>query len=162
MFIREIQEQDNIALAKMIRTVFEEHKAPFKGTVYSDPTTDNLFELFKKERSVLWVAELNGEIVGCCGVYPTEGLDKNCAELVKFYLYKKTRGKGIGRTLMEKSIKSSIEFGYSELYLESLPQFASAVNMYEKLGFKTLANPMGRSGHTSCNIWMLKELTPNL
>ncbi|MDR1672691.1 MAG: hypothetical protein LBS09_04420 [Bacteroidales bacterium] len=40
--IRYIQEADNTALAQTIRNVFDEFDAPKQGTVYSDPTTDNL------------------------------------------------------------------------------------------------------------------------
>ena len=158
MKIRQVKESDNPHLAKMIRKVFEEHNAPKNGTVYSDPTTDYLYESFQIEKSVLWVAENNNIILGCCGVYPTNGLPKQCAELVKFYLPKESRGKGIGKILMERSIDWAEKFGYTELYIESLPQFSKAVNMYEKQGFIQLKNPLGASGHTSCNIWMLKNL----
>jgi putative acetyltransferase len=48
--------------------------------------------------------------------------------------------------------------GYKRLYLESLPEFSKAVSMYEKFGFERLDKPLGSSGHTTCNIWMLKEL----
>lgn len=142
----------------MIRQVFDEHQAPQKGTVYSDPTTDNLFDLFQAEKSLLWVAEIDNEIVGCCGIFPTKGLPEKCAELVKFYLSAKARGKGIGKSLMEKSIESARELGYTELYLESLPEFSNAVSIYEKQGFLKLDQPLGESGHTTCNIWMLKKL----
>ena len=158
MKIRQVKESDNPHLAKMIKKVFEEHDAPKNGTVYSDPTTDHLYESFQIEKSVLWVAENNNKILGCCGVYPTTGLPKQCVELVKFYLPKESRGKGIGKILMEKSIDWAGKFGYSELYIESLPQFSKAVNMYQKQGFIKLNNPLGASGHTSCNIWMLKKL----
>lgn len=158
MKIRQVKESDNPHLSKMIKKVFEEHDAPKNGTVYSDPTTDHLYESFQIEKSVLWVAENNNKILGCCGVYPTTGLPKQCVELVKFYLPKESRGKGIGKILMEKSIDWAGKFGYSELYIESLPQFSKAVNMYQKQGFIKLNNPLGASGHTSCNIWMLKKL----
>jgi len=158
MNIRQIKEADNRSISKMIRGVFDEFNAPKKGTVYTDPTTDFLFELFQKERSVLWVAEENDQILGCCGIYPTKGLSQNCVELVKFYLPKESRGRGIGRLLMEKSVDSAKKFGFSELYIESLPEFSNAVNMYQKQGFVTLESPLGESGHTGCNIWMLKNL----
>jgi len=158
MKIRQVKESDNPHLSKMIKKVFEEHDAPKNGTVYSDPTTDHLYESFQIEKSVLWVAENNNKILGCCGVYPTTGLPEQCVELVKFYLPKESRGKGIGKILMEKSIDWAGKFGYSELYIESLPQFSKAVNMYQKQGFIKLNNPLGASGHTSCNIWMLKKL----
>jgi len=157
--IRQIKKSDNSALATMIRGVFEEHEAPQDGTVYSDPTTDSLYELFQAPGSVLWVAEADGEIVGCCGIYPSEGLDSNCAELVKFYLSKNARGKGIGKELMEKSVESARASGYTQLYLESLPHFATAVRIYEKQGFERLSQPLGTSIHTTCNIWMLRKLS---
>jgi putative acetyltransferase len=157
--IRKVRKEDNSALAKVIREVFEEHDAPRIGTVYSDPTTDNLYELFRTSRSVLWVAETESAIIGCCGIYPTEGLPENYAELVKFYLSQNARGKGTGKELMDLSIRSAIEFGYKKLYLESLFQFSKAVRIYEKQGFKKLSLPLGKSGHSNCDIWMEKKLS---
>ena len=156
--IRKVEKDDNLILALIIRGVFEEHDAPKHGTVYSDPTTDFLFELFQKTKSILWVAELENKVVGCCGIYPTPGLNIVCTELVKFYLQKDARGKGIGKELINKCIESAIEFGYSQLYLESLPQFSKAIALYEKAGFLRLENPLGDSKHKTCSIWMLKEL----
>jgi putative acetyltransferase len=159
MIIRKLEKRDNEALAKMIREVFEEHDAPKEGTVYSDPTTDDLYELFSTPRSVLWVAENeHNELLGCSGVYPTEGLPDHCAELVKVYVSKPARGTGLGKILMEKSFESAVELGYSELYLESLSAFSKAVSIYEKLGFIRLEKPLIDSVHMSCNIWMLKNI----
>lgn len=155
---RKAGQADNAGLARMIREVFDEHGAPHHGTVYSDPTTDDLFALFRVPKAVLWLAEEEGRLLGCCGVYPTEGLPPGYAELVKFYLAASARGKGIGKTLMEMSIASAREFGYTHLYLESLPQFAKAVSLYEHTGFHSLDHPLGNSGHTSCTIWMVRKL----
>lgn len=156
--IRKVEIEDNLLLAEMIREVFEEHNAPKIGTVYSDPTTFNLFQLFTVAKSVLWVAEIDQQIMGCCGIFPTIGLDDDTVELVKFYLPAKARGKGIGKKMMDLSIQSATEFGYRRLYLESLPHFSKAVMIYEKQGFQKLNHPLGNSGHTTCDIWMLKEL----
>ena len=158
VFFRKVRRGDNLPLARMIRQVFKEHRAPESGTVFSDPTTDDLYGLFRKSRSVLWVAETGGVPEGCCGIYPTDGLDSNCAELVKYYLAENGRGKGTGRHLMELCIESAKELGYDKLYLESMPHFSKAVRIYEKLGFKHLSGPLGNSGHTGCDIWMILEL----
>ncbi|MCR8667677.1 GNAT family N-acetyltransferase [Aestuariibaculum sp. M13] len=158
MIIRKIQPEDNPFLASIIKNTFDEHDAPKCGTVYSDPTTDDLFSLFDTEKSILWVAEEKGEILGCCGIYPTDGLPEGYVELVKFYLAPSARGKGVGTKLMEQSIESAKALGYTNIYLESLPHFATAVKMYTKLGFQTLREPLGKSGHTSCNIWMNKKI----
>jgi len=156
--IRHVEAKDNLSLARLIRKAFEEFDAPQKGTVYSDPTTDNLFLLFQTPGSVLWVAEIQNKVAGCCGIYPTEGLPEHCTELVKFYLAKEARGKGIGKALMQQCIDSAKKLSYTRLYLESLPQFSRAVGIYKKQGFIRLTQPLGKSEHKACTIWMLKEL----
>ena len=103
--LRPILPSDNEILSRIIKGVFIEHPdAPREGTVYSDPTTDHLFELFQADQSALWVAEIENEIVGCCGIFPTAGLPDGCVELVKFYLHASARGKGVGRALMKKAL----------------------------------------------------------
>ena len=155
---RNIERKDNKELADLIRSVFREFGIARPGTVYFDPTTDNLSELFRTSGSVYWITEENSAMAGGCGIYPTPGLPAGCAELVKFYLLPQWRGKGIGRTLMEKCIESARELRYKQLYLESLPELSKAVSMYLKSGFRHIPHAMGNSGHFGCNIWMVKDL----
>jgi putative acetyltransferase len=155
---RKIEENDNVEIASIIRNVFREFGVDRPGTVYTDPTTDHLYELFRQPGSVYWIAEADEEMAGGCGIYPTPGLPEGCAELVKFYLSATFRGKGTGRGLMEKCFESAKEMGYRQLYLETFPELGKAVGMYEKAGFRYLDVPLGNSGHFACNIWMLKEL----
>jgi putative acetyltransferase len=155
---RLIEESDNKEIAELIRTVFREFNIHKPGTVYFDPTTDNLFGLFRAQGSEYWIAEDNGVIIGGCGVYPTPGLPAGCAELVKFYLSASQRGKGIGWKLMERTFDSAKKYGYSQLYLESLPELSKAISLYERAGFNFIEGPIGKSGHFGCNIWMLKRL----
>ena len=156
--IRKIQESDNQMLAKIIRSCFHDFNVATAGTVYVDPTTDDLYNLFQHENSALFVAEVEGELCGCCGIFPTEGLPEKCAELVKFYISKDYRGKGLGKMLMEESIEFAKQSGYESIYIESLPEFSTAVSIYEKQGFKYLEKPLGNSGHSGCNLWMIKDL----
>lgn len=156
--IRKIEERDNRELAELIRTVFREFKIDKPGTVYFDPTTDDLFKLFRTPLSEYWVAEENGILAGGCGIYPTPGLSRGSAELVKFYLLASQRGKGIGKNLLEKSIESAKSLGYNQLYLESFPELERAIGLYKKAGFKFIPGPLGNSGHFGCNIWMTKDL----
>ena len=158
MIIRLIEKQDNVALAKVIRGVLTEYGINKPGTVFTDPTTDDLFTLFQQQNSDYWVAELDGEIVGGCGIYPTIGLPKGCIELVKLYLDSRARGFGLGKRLMELSIKEAERRGYNSIYLETLSELSDALGLYEKLGFKLLNGPLGNSGHFACNIWMVKKV----
>lgn len=155
---RKIEKKDNEILAHLIKKVFEEFCIDIPGTVYTDPTTDALYELFLKRGSVYWIAEENDEIMGGCGIYPTEGLPEEYAELVKFYLSKGSRGKGIGNALMQKSIQSAKEFKYTHIYLESFPELSKAVSLYRKNGFTQLEKALGNSVHYACTIWMERKL----
>ncbi len=156
--IRPVQPEDNEILAKIIRQCFRDFNAPTAGTVYEDSTTDDLYSLFRKDKSVLWVAAWNGEIAGCCGIYPSAGLPEGCVELVKLYVSAEARGKGIGKALMQHSMLSAAGFGYTRIYIESLPEFDKAVTLYEKSGFIHLTEPSGQSAHPGCNVWMMKSL----
>ncbi len=156
--IRKIEETDNKELASLIRAVFREFKIDKPGTVYTDPTTDHLSDVFKQAGSGYWLAEEEGVLLGGCGIYPTDGLPEGCVELVKFYLSNQARGKGLGKLLMQKSIETAQQLGYKKIYLESFPELSTAIGMYEKAGFKALSGPLGNSGHFACNIWMLLEL----
>jgi putative acetyltransferase len=156
--IRKITAEDNEATAEMIIKGLWEFKIDRPGTVYTDPTTDHLSAVFEQPQSAYWLAEEDGMIIGGCGIYPTEGLPSGCVELVKLYTSAASRGKGIGKMLMEKSIESAQHFGYNEIYLESFPELTTAIAMYEKTGFKKLSAPLGNSGHFACNVWMLLVL----
>jgi putative acetyltransferase len=70
---------------------------------------------------------------------------------------KEARGTGLGKQLMEKSMNWAKNHGYTQVYLESMPELTKAVSIYEKVGFKSLDGPLGNSGHCGCDIWMLKS-----
>ncbi|MDT8887745.1 GNAT family N-acetyltransferase [Aquirufa regiilacus] len=156
--IRPIEPQDNVALAEIIRTALSEFGANKPGTVFFDPTTDALFELFRTAGSYYFVATLNNKLVGGCGIFPTENLPEGTCELVKLYVNQDMRGTGIGKKLMEKSMEWAKANGYTQVYLESMPELSKAVSIYEKQGFIKLSRPLGNSGHDGCDIWMTKTL----
>lgn len=162
VIIREIQPTDNQPLAAMIRKVFREFKIDMPGTVYTDPTTDALYELFRAPGSKYYVAVENGSIIGGCGYFPTNGLPVGYAELVKFYVAAEARGKQIGKQLMFKIMEEAASQGYTHLYLESFPNLEKAIAMYEKSGFYKINRPLGNSGHYSCDVWMVKKLNNSL
>lgn len=155
--IRTIRKEDNQALAKIIRDTLAEFGANHPGTVYYDPTTDALYELFQKEGAGYFVATMDNKIVGGGGIYPTNGLPADTCELVKMYLLPEARGIGLGKTLIEKNLSFAKEKGYKQVYLETMPELKQALNVYAKFGFEYLKGPMGNSGHTGCSLWMLKQ-----
>ena len=157
--IRPIELNDNLALAKVIRGALEEFGANKPGTVYFDPTTDALFDLFNNTPGAFYfVALKDNELVGGAGIFPTENLPKGTCELVKLYLHKDARGTGLGKLLLNKAMDWANENGYTQVYLESMPELSKAVTIYENVGFKRIDHPLGNSGHCGCDIWMIKDL----
>lgn len=156
--IRPIQQKDDAEVGQLIRAVLTEFKANKPGTAYYDESTSHLSKLFVNNKAAYWVIEANNKIVGCGGIFPTEGLPDQTCELVKLYLYPEARGKGLGRDLMFKCFDQAKEFGYQNIYLESMPELNQAVSLYEKIGFEHLDCSLGNSGHFGCDIWMVRKL----
>jgi len=155
---RTIQPEDNPAVARLIRETLAEFGANRPGTVYYDDTTDHLYEMFLKPKSIYYVAEWLGKIIGGAGIFPSPGLADDTAELVKMYLFPEARGKGIGKHLISRCIEFAREEGYKKIYIETMPELKKAMSVYEKFGFRYIDGPLGNTGHFGCGIWMLKDL----
>lgn len=156
--IRKIEKQDNQSVAMLIRSVFDEMEIPKVGTAYEDPYLDLMFEEYNKPKSVYFVVEMEGEVLGCAGIAPLENGDPNICELQKMYFSPKLRGLGIGGKLMEECLEQARNFGFENCYIETMPFMHAAQKLYRKSGFEYLDAPMGNTGHSSCPVWMLKKL----
>ena len=63
-----------------------------------------------------------------------------------------------GSISIEQAFQLAGNLGYRAIYLETMPELKKAIYIYEKMGFQYLKGPMGNSGHTGCDIWMIKTL----
>jgi putative acetyltransferase len=78
--MRRITEQDNPAIAAVIRTVSAEYGLTAdKGYTVSDPNLDELFQLYSQPGHAYWVIEQDGQVVGGGGIAPLL-----CSEPVPF------------------------------------------------------------------------------
>jgi putative acetyltransferase len=158
IMIRPILPADNRDLATIIRHSLEEFGAARPGTVYFDPSTDHLYELFQAPGSQYFTALADGQVGGGGGIYPSAGLPDGTCELVKMYLQPGLRGRGLGRAIIEKCLVFAAAAGYERVYIETLPELRKAMSVYEQAGFRYLDAPLGNTGHFGCDIWMLKDL----
>ena len=158
MNIRLIEEKDNESVARIIRGTLEEFGANQPGTVYYDESIWSLSDILNEDKAMYFVIEEDDQILGGGGIYPTEGLPPDTAELIKIYTKSEARGKGYGKELINKCLSFALEAGYKYVYLESMDELSMAVGLYERLGFRYLDAPMGQTGHNYCKIWMLKDL----
>ena len=153
--IRPIQADDNVAIAKVIRQVLIEMDVPKVGSAYADPSLDFLYEHYQASGASYFVIELDGEIVAGAGFGPLPGEDSTICELQKMYLLPSTRGLGLGDKLIETCINAAKLMGYSQCYLETMPNMLAAQKLYQKRGFQYLDKPLGDTGHHACPVWML-------
>lgn len=158
ILIREIRPGDNLAIASVIRNVLLEYNVPKVGTAYADPQLDFMFEAYEKPNAVYYVIENSGKIIGGAGISQLESEAETICELQKMYVLPEARGLGLGNRMMEKCLARAKELGYEKCYLETMPYMEDAQKLYKKSGFDYLSEPMGNTGHTSCPVWMIKEL----
>jgi putative acetyltransferase len=156
--IRAIQKEDNKQIAAVIREVFISDGFPKTGTAFADTQLDFMFETYDNPRAAYFVVEEKGKIIGGAGISQLESSKENICELQKMYFLKEARGKGLGLQMIEKCLAIATEFGYSNCYLETLPEMLVAQNLYKKVGFEYLNSPLGNTGHTTCPVWMIKQL----
>ena len=156
--IRQIEPSDNEVLARIIRSTLTEFGENKPGTVFTDPTTDDLYNLFQHTGSWYYVATLGTEVLGGGGIFPSEGLPTDTCELVKMYLVPGARKIGLGRKLIGLCLEKAGEMGYRHVYLETMPALRQAVRAYEQFGFRRLTGPMGNTGHFGCDVWMILDL----
>ncbi|WP_445454058.1 GNAT family N-acetyltransferase [Flavobacterium sp. 25HG05S-40] len=158
IIIREIQPQDNPQIAAVIREVFITDDYPKTGTAFADQQLDCMFEAYDKPRAIYFVVEENDKIVGGAGVAQLDHSKENISELQKMYFLQQARGKGIGSQMIQKCLEKATEMGYERCYLETLPEMETAQHLYKKAGFEYLCEPLGNTGHTTCPVWMIKQL----
>jgi putative acetyltransferase len=156
--ISKIKQQDNAAVAKVIRDVLIEHNVPKVGTAYADASLDCMYEAYNKPQSIYFVVEKEGKIIGGAGIAPLENGPEDICELQKMYFLAEARGLGLGSQMMSQCLEAAKDFGFKRCYLETMPYMHDAQKLYKKSGFDYLDAPMGDTGHSSCPVWMLKTL----
>ena len=156
--IRAMRPGDNAAGAQIIRGVMTEFGAVGCGYSIGDAEVDAMFEAYPAPHSAFFVVENEGRILGCGGLGPLAGADDDTCELRKMYFLPELRGRGMGAALMDTILDSARVAGYTRCYLETLERMEKARALYARYGFRVIDEPLGNTGHGSCNHWMLLEL----
>jgi DNA-binding MarR family transcriptional regulator/GNAT superfamily N-acetyltransferase len=81
-----------------------------------------------------WIAELDGERVGC--VFCTRGDDDQTAQLRLLLIDPATRGMGIGTRLVEECLRFARRAGYRRIVLWTNDVLVDARRVYERAGFQ--------------------------
>jgi putative acetyltransferase len=158
MHIRPIQKTDNEEIAKVIREVLLEMGVPKVGTAYADKELDAMQEAYANSRSNYFVVESEGVLLGGAGIAPLKGEDPSVCELQKMYFLPQARGIGMGHQMIQLCLNFAKEHNFTLCYIETMPNMLAAQKLYKKMGFSYIDHAMGCTGHTSCPVWMTKQL----
>lgn len=157
--LRRLAPGDNAAIARVIRQVSAEYGLTAdKGYTVADPNLDELYQLYCQPGHAFWVVEYKGEIVGGGGMAPLSCGQPGVCELQKMYFTPVARGKGLAKKLALLAMDHAREQGFKQCYLETTAFLKEAIRLYEHLGFVHIDHPMGCTGHTDCEVRMLKRL----
>ena len=115
------------------------------GVLYAEEYgLDNTFEAYiaaplsefvltkDRRRQRIWIVEAGEKVAGCIAIVRnTEGV----AQLRWFILTPETRGKGLGKRLMDEAVKYSWEAGYRRIILWTFSELETAIALYRRWGF---------------------------
>ena len=100
----------------------------------------------------IFIAERDGEAVGCCALVPTD----DGVEVCKMTVTPAARGLGLARRLLEACETAAREAGAGRLYLETNSALTPAVALYESFGFIHL--PARPTPYARADVFMEKRL----
>ena len=101
----------------------------------------------------IFIAERDGEAIGCCSLMPMED---GGFEVAKMTVSPAARGLGLGRRLLEACEAAARAAGAPRLYLETSSTLKPAGALYRSFGFVAL--PPRPSPYVRADVWMEKRL----
>jgi ribosomal protein S18 acetylase RimI-like enzyme len=87
----------------------------------------------------VWLAGDRGALAGCVVLRPLPALGPRAAEVKRLYVRPAHRGAGVAAALMDALEAHAREAGYEAIYLDSRPDFETAIRFYERRGYEPVA-----------------------
>jgi GNAT superfamily N-acetyltransferase len=85
-----------------------------------------------KDRSCAWIARKGAEVVGSVLIVERP---ENEAQLRLLFVAKSVRGIGLGRWLVEESVRYCASGGFKKIYLWTVAGLDRAISIYRSVGF---------------------------
>ncbi|KQW84102.1 GNAT family N-acetyltransferase [Brevundimonas sp. Root1279] len=114
---------------------------------------DHPEESFLEGGGRIFIAERDGEAIGCCALI---AMDDGGFEVAKMTVSPAARGLGLGRRLLEACEAAAGAVGAPRLYLETSSTLKPAGALYRSFGFVDL--PPRSSPYVRADVWMEKRL----
>jgi putative acetyltransferase len=117
--------------------------------------SDPVGQVVEPGGDVLIARDARDEIVGCVALVPFGPREDGVCELSKMTVAAKSRGRGVGRALLQAAIERARQLGARTLFLGSNRKLADAVHLYESVGFQHVsAEEIGPMPYARAEIFM--------
>ena len=104
-----------------------------ESEVFSMPwSAKDFLEMVEADYAYYYVAELDGEIAGCCGIRNIAG----DGEITNVVVAPSYRRRGIALKMMEYMLEEAVKAGIGDCTVEVRVSNQPAIRLYERLGFK--------------------------
>lgn len=121
---------DAKAIAAVLAQSFAEYEPLYTAEAFAATTPDSRTIKNRFGEGEMWVAVLEGEIVGTVSVVPEKVL-----YIRSMAVLPAARGNRIGERLLKEIEKYAVSNGYRRLTLCTTPFLDRAIKLYEKFGF---------------------------
>ncbi len=132
-----LQESHFVGLHRVLDVVAREKRY---FTLLQAPLLEECCERYRSiltNDQCLFVAELDGEVVGWCDILPVRGDTRTHVGLLGMGMLASARHRGIGRQLMQAAIGKAWLKGLSRIELTVRVDNSNAKALYESMGFQT-------------------------
>ena len=156
--VREAQDQDADQLIELIAGVFAEYPGCVMDVDGELPELRCIASHFSAHGGQFWVAERDGQVVGCIGFAPAT--DESGIELKKLYVHSSERKHGLGGQLVDRIETAARARAARFIDLWSDTRFTTAHAFYERRGW--VRGPTTRALHDQSDTveyYFRKDLT---
>ena len=132
VWVRRAKHRDSAAIESLLRESFREYERTYTREAFGI-TTPGKHEIENRIKHwTVWVALRASVIVGTVSAH-TEG---EALHIRSMAVHPGMRGQGIGRLLLARVESFALANGYKRLILNTTPFLASAIQLYERFGFR--------------------------
>ena len=141
--VREYKLEDKSKVEEMFRSGFQMYKEPANFTILANMFVDRTMEKDMKDiiqsymqadKANFWVAEVDGQVAGCVGVFKHDE-DQEACELVRMSVDINIRRCGIGSALIKTVEEWAVNEGFKRVRLCTGGPMAAACALYKKNGY---------------------------
>lgn len=95
----------------------------------------NIAHMYGPPKGALLLAKRQGCYVGVVGL---REFAPEIAEMKRMFVSEHLHGKGIGKLLMQSFLSEACRLGYQKVWLDSIPELQSALQLYRSFGFEEI------------------------